>query len=71
LNRHQNTTERIVLERGRAEVRRMRDVLPLRPAPHVPRAHCVDCGVVVVLMDGGACPCGSRSVVPMGARREA
>lgn len=65
------TQEFTILNRGRAEVRRMRDVLPLQPAPHVPRAHCVDCEAVVILMDDGACPCGSRSVVLMGARRAA
>ncbi len=72
MNRPQSTTEATVLARARDEVRRVRGVLELRKADpsHVHRAWCQDCEAVVVLV-GDACPCGSRSVVPHGARRAA
>lgn len=60
--------ELTILSSARAEVRRMHGALALTPIPTVPRAHCVDCEAVVILMGDGACPCGSRSVVPMGRR---
>ena len=59
--------ESTILRRARAEVARMADVLVLTPEPSVPRAICVDCEAVVVLTDAGACPCGSRSVMPRRA----
>jgi hypothetical protein len=66
------TTEATVLARARAEVVRMRRTFELREsAPsHVSRAWCQDCETVVELVRA-ACPCGSHSVVPHGARRAA
>lgn len=65
--------EDAVLARAREEVRRMRATFELREArpAHVRRAWCEDCEAVVELLDSGICPCGSRSVVPHGARRAA
>ncbi len=64
-------TEERVFERACSEVVRMHETLALRHPAHTSRAWCEDCGTVVVLLDSGACPCGSRSVVPHGARRAA
>lgn len=63
-------TEERVFDRACFEVVRMHDTLALRQA-NVNRAWCEDCEAVVVLLESGACPCGSRSVVPHGARRVA
>ena len=73
LGRAHNRRADAVPERVRAEVRRMRETFEVRESlpPHVPRAWCEDCAGVVVLLDSGTCPCGSRSVVPHGARRAA
>ena len=73
MNRPQITTETVALVRARAEVRRIRSVLELREnrPPHIFRAWCQDCEAVVELTPRGSCPCGSRSVVPHGARRAA
>lgn len=65
-------TESTVFQRARDEVARMHRTFEVRESlpPHVPRAWCEDCETVVLLV-GDACPCGSRSVVPHGARRAA
>ena len=62
--------EERVFNRACSEVVRMHDTLALRHPAHMSRAWCEDCTAVVVLV-GEACPCGSRSVVPHGARRAA
>lgn len=66
-------TESTVFQRARDEVARMHLTFEVRESlpPHVPRAWCQDCEAVVVLLETGDCPCGSRSVVPHGARRAA
>lgn len=66
-------TEITTFNRACAEVGRMRRTFELREsAPaHVHRVWCQDCEAVVELTPRGSCPCGSRSVVPHGARRAA
>lgn len=63
--RNPRPTEEAVLERARAEARRMRRTFERREsAPaHVRRAFCVDCEAAVELVDETRCPCGSRSTV--------
>lgn len=64
--RNPRPTEEAVLERARAEVARVRDVLELRStAPsYVYRGYCEDCEGPAVLRDGTRCEaCGSLSTV--------
>lgn len=65
--------EERVFDRACAEVVRMHRTFEVRQSEpsHVSRAWCQDCEGVVILLDSGACPCGSRSVMPHGARRAA